>query len=142
MHIDQGDLLQGMSMIFVKEFMDIAMKESHSKGDFLFKEGEPATHFYTLIKGYIKLSISETGHKVYMVNKAGEAFGWSSLVGREALSASAECMEDTVVLKFDKEELGKLLESHPENGLIFYRKLSEILGNRLLESYKMISQTP
>ncbi len=139
MHIDQGDLLQGMSMIFVKEFMDIAIKESHGKGDFLFQEGDPATHFYTMIKGYVRLSISETGHKVYIVKKAGEAFGWSSLVGREALSASAECMEDTVVLKFDREKLGKLLESHPENGLIFYRKLSEILGNRLLESYKMIS---
>ncbi len=139
MHIDQGDLLQGMSMIFVKEFMDIAVKESCDEGNFLFREGEPANYFYTLIKGCVKLSIGESGHKVYIVSKAGEAFGWSSLVGRDALTASAECVEPTVVLKIDREMLRKLLESHPENGLIFYKKLAEILGNRLLQSYRMIS---
>ncbi|MBF0468125.1 MAG: cyclic nucleotide-binding domain-containing protein [Desulfamplus sp.] len=140
MFIDQGDLLQGMSMIFTKRFMDIATRDNHDKGEFLFHEGDPADYFYTLIIGSVRLTI-ETGHRVYIVEKAGDAFGWSSLLDREVYSASAECLERTVLLKFDRNNLGKLLEEHPDNGLTFYKKLAQILGNRLLHSYKVICDT-
>jgi hypothetical protein len=33
----------------------------------------------------------------------------------------------------------KILEEDPANGLVFFKRLADILGNRLLHSYKMIS---
>lgn len=139
MIIDQGDLLWGMSMIFVKEFMDITIKESHEKGEFLFSEGDQATHFYTLITGRVKLSTGNTGEKVYTVSRAGELFGWSTLVDRDYYSASAECIEPTVLLKIERDKLYNLLEKYPKNGFLFYKKLAGVLGNRLIQCYKMIS---
>ncbi len=139
MIIDQGDLLWGMSMIFVKEFMDITIKESHEKGEFLFREGDQATHFYTLITGRVKLSTGKTGEKVYTVSRAGELFGWSALVDRDYYSASAECMEPAVLLKIERNKLYNLMEKYPENGFLFYKKLAGVLGNRLIQCYKMIS---
>jgi CRP-like cAMP-binding protein len=72
--------------------MNVSMTESYDEGDLLFQQGDPANQFYILLKGRIKLILGETGHAVYIVSNAGEAFGWSSLIDRETYTASAECM--------------------------------------------------
>ena len=141
MYFQQSDLLRGMSKDFVKEFMDLTMKESHRKGYFIFRKGEGAKYFYILIKGRVRISIGETGHMVAAVDRPGETFGWSSLVGRDVYSASAECRESTKVLKIDVEKLQNILEKDPVQGLIFFKHLAATLGNRLIQCYKTISGT-
>lgn len=139
MYIQQADLFWGMNKSFVKEIMDIAEKETYQKGDFLFHEGDPAIYFYILIKGRVKLIVGETGPMVHTVDHAGEAFGWSSLVDRDVYSASAECTEKTILQKIDKSSLQKIVEKDTANGLIFFKRLAGIIGNRLIWSYKMIT---
>lgn len=139
MYFKQGDIFWGLNKEFVGEVMKVASTESYGQGDVLFRTGDPADHFFILTKGQIKLSIGENGYNVYIVSKAGEAFGWSSLIGRDAYSATGECMSPTNLLKISGEKLQKILEKDTANGMIFYKRLSGILGNRLLQSYKMIS---
>ena len=141
MYFQQADLFWGMSRNFVKKIMDVAEKESHQKGHFLFHEGDPATYFYILIKGRIKLTIGEVGQMVHTVDHAGVAFGWSSLIDRDVYSASAECRKDTILQKFDRRTLQKILEEDPSNGFIFFKRLAATIGYRLLCSYKMISSS-
>ena len=138
--IDQGDLIWGLPHLFVKTFMAITIKKSYEKGQSVFREGEKAAMFYTLIQGSVKLSIGETGQEVYIVDQAGEVFGWSSLMDRSYYSASAVCLEPTYLLLVEKEKLERILKSDPANGMIFYKNLSQTLGNRLLKSYKIISE--
>lgn len=139
MYFKQGDIFWGMNREFVGEIMKLAMNESYNTGDTLFHTGDSADHFYIMTKGQIKLSIGDAGHVVYIVSKAGEAFGWSSLIGRVAYSATAECLSSTNLLKLNGEKLQKILEKDSDNGMIFFKRLSMVLGNRLLQSYKMIS---
>ena len=139
MYLKQKDIFWDMNKDFVKKIMDIAVTETHKEGEWLFREGDPANYFYILLKGRIKLSLGETGHIVYIVSNAGEAFGWSSLIGRESFSASAECMIPTKVLNWDKEKLQKVLEKDPVNSLLLYKRLAELLGSRLLKSYTIIA---
>jgi CRP-like cAMP-binding protein len=139
MYLKQKDIFWAMSKDFVKEIMGISVTESHKQGELLFREGDLANTFYILLKGRVKLSLGETGQVVYIVSNAGEAFGWSSLIGREIFSASAECLAATKLLKFDKKKLQKILEKDPGNSLILFKRLAEILGNRLLQSYTIIS---
>lgn len=139
MYFQQADLFGGMSQNFVKEIMSVAEKESHQKGHFLFHEGDPATYFYILIKGRIKLTIGEIGQMVHTVDHAGEVFGWSSLIDRDVYTASAECTKDTMLQKFDRKALQKILEHDPANGLFFFKRLAVTIGRRLLSSYKMIN---
>jgi len=139
MVIDQGDLFRGTSHLFVKKFIEKTVKESHDKGDFLFHENDDARYFYTLIEGSVKLSIAEREHEVHIVSHAGEAFGWSSLMGSDSYTASAECTEPTTLFRVDGREIQKMLEDDPSSGFIFFRNLSKILGKRLLRSYNIIA---
>ncbi len=139
MYIKQSELLMGTSMDFIKKFMDMSQMVSHEKGDILFREKDPALYFYVLLNGRVKLGVGESDQMVYDVRQNGEAFGWSSLIGRDRYSASAECLEPTKLLKTDSEKLTKELERDPANGIIFFKQLAATLGNRLLEGYKRIS---
>ena len=141
MYIKQSALFWDMDKDFVKDLMGIAVRETYQPGDFLFREGDPADHFYILIKGRVKLTVGETGPVVYTVDSAGEAFGWSSLIGREFYSASGECLETTVLDNFHRGEFHKVIEKYPGPGLIFFKRLAGLIGNRLLWSYKMITST-
>jgi CRP-like cAMP-binding protein len=141
MYIQQSDLLRGLGKEFVKSVMALAHKEDHKRGFSLFREGDRATHFFILLKGRVNITIGETGHTVYTIDHPGEAFGLSSLIGRERYTASAECKEPTRLLRFSAKELEKLIQADPLNSLAFFRRLTGLLGTRLLQTYKMISGT-
>jgi CRP-like cAMP-binding protein len=139
MYINQSKLFMGTSMDFVKKFMDISQMTSHDQGEILFRENDPARYFFILLSGCVKLSIGAAGQMVYKASRVGEAFGWSSLIGGAEYSASAECIEPTKLLKTDSEKFSAVLENDPDSGVIFFKQLAATLGNRLLESYKLIS---
>lgn len=135
MFIQQTDLFRGMDKDFVKEIYDLTGKQSLEKGEVLFREGDQARHFYILLKGRLRLGTRDTGQVVHTVSRPGEAFGWSSLVGRTSYSASAESVQPTTLLKIDREDFQGILEKDPTNGLLFYQRLAGALGERLINSY-------
>jgi len=59
MLIDQGDLLWGMDMLFVKDFMAVSTKVHFEKETVIFREGDKADYFYTLVEGRVSLTIGE-----------------------------------------------------------------------------------
>jgi CRP-like cAMP-binding protein len=138
--IDQADLIWGLPHLFVNTFRAITINKFYEKGQIVFREGDKAAMFYTLIQGSVKLSIGETGQEVYIVDQAGEVFGWSSLMDRSQYSASAKCLEPTNLLLIEKEKLERIFKNNPANGMVFYKNLSQTIGNRLLKSYKIISE--
>lgn len=139
MLLKQADLFWGLGKAFVKQVLEKAEKETHPAGTILFAEGEKATHFYTLIKGRISLGIGASGRTVFLINRAGESFGWSSLVDRDVYSATAECLEPTTIIKFDRESFSQTLLEYPSDGLGLMKRLAAMLGYRLLKSYEALS---
>ena len=138
MYIRQSDLLMGTSMDFVKKVMDTCQMVSHEKGETLFRENDEARCFYILLSGRVELRAGKDSQVVYDVGQNGEAFGWSSLIGRDVYSASAECVEQSKLLVSDRTKLNCVLEEDPANGIIFMKHLAATLGNRLMETYKSI----
>lgn len=135
MLIEQTDIARGMSWEFTNEVYDITTREYFIEGDFLFREGDHAKYFYVLLEGRIRLSMGKTGKVVYIVERPGEAFGWSSLVGRKAYSASAKCVLASKCFRIEKEAFEKVLERKTADGVIFFRRLAGILGERLINIY-------
>jgi CRP-like cAMP-binding protein len=135
MYLKQGDLFWGMGKEFVQEAMQAAEKIDRHDGDYLFMGGDAASHFYILVKGRVKLSIGETGPVVYMARHPGEIIGWSSIIGRDLYSATAQCVEPTHLVKVEKKKFLESLEKDADNERILYKRLAEMLGNRLIELY-------
>jgi len=139
MHLKMGDFIMGMGREFATEAMDISEKLSLNEGNILFKVGDSAVHFYVLLKGQVQLSLGQDRPVVYNARHPGEIIGWSCLIGRDAYSATAECAESTNLLRFDRESFLKILTNNPANEALLFRRLAEMLGNRLLELYPTIT---
>ena len=139
MHLKIGDFIMGMGREFVTEAMDISKKLSLNEGNILFNVGDSASHFYVLLKGQVQLSLGQDRPVVYNARHPGEIIGWSCLIGREIYSASAECTESTNLLRFDRESFLTILTKNPANEALLFRRLAEMLGNRLLELYPTIT---
>ena len=137
MYFKQKDLFESLGKEFVSEIMNTAETESHQTGEMLFHDGDPAGWFFVLLNGRIKLSLGQTGRVVYLVNHAGELFGWSSLVGRPSYSASAECMTPTKLLRFDKNRLKEIIQKDAAGSVTLFQNLAAILGERLIRSYDL-----
>jgi CRP/FNR family cyclic AMP-dependent transcriptional regulator len=135
MYFKQSDLLWGLDKHFIQEFIETSMKETHPKGFMLFEEGDPADFFFILVKGSIRLKLGKPGRTTYLINHAGEAFGWSGLVGLQKYSTSAEFLKESMVMRFAKEFVQEITEDNPLNGMKFYRRLARMLGDRLIHSY-------
>jgi len=135
MQLQQGDLFWGMDKAFVKEAMNLATRVALAEGDYLFYQGDRAADFYILLTGRIKLILGKSDKVVYMARQAGELIGWSSLTGREAYSASGQCVEPANLLKIDSARFLDLLYDSPANGLTLFKRIATMLGNRVLELY-------
>ena len=138
MFILESDLFRGLNQQVIKEFDRITFEESYEAGTSLFKEGEPASNFYILAAGKVKLTIGEEGYITHLVSNPGEAFGWSSLVEHGFYTASAECSAPTRLLRIEKKELDKIFEKHPGTGLMFFKRLAAVIGKRLTNSYRSL----
>ena len=134
-----GDFIMGMGKEFALEAMEISEKLSLEEGETLFNAGDTAYHFYVLIKGRVELSLGKTGPVVYMARHPGEVIGWSSLVGRNVFSASARCRESAKILRFDRDSFLEMLQKNSVNEALLFKRLAEMLGNRLLELYPSIT---
>lgn len=139
MYVHQIDFFKETSQIFASKIMHIAKEMILEKGAFIFHEGDPAQHLYIMRQGSVRLSIGRTGQVVYIINRSGEAFGWSSLMGRESYSASAEALVRTELMAFERDEFLEVIKSDPKNGIMLYKGLALTLANRLLQSYQVIA---
>ena len=128
-------------MDFVKKVMDITVKESLDRGSILFKEGDAAECFYILINGRVGLTMGRENRQVYTSSQTGDSFGWAGLVGMRFHPAKAECLDPTTLLTIRVNDYKHLLDKDLSSGFIFYRNLSETVGNRLLLSYRSLSRS-
>ena len=138
MYIKEANLFNGLSQDCLNRLAKIMEEKTFREGKFIFREGETPQYFYVLEDGKVRLYIGEIGHIVYIVDEQGSAFGWSSLVDRDCYTASAECVTDCTVIRIDKDELTSIFSAHLSDGVIFYKRLAENIGERLLNSYGTI----
>ncbi len=135
MFIQQADLFREVNQETMNEISSIMVEQSYDKGAILFAEGDPANHFFILKEGRVRLAVGTEAAIDYPVSTPGEAFGWSSLVGRDTYTAQAECETACELIKIEKESLQKIFERHPESGMAFFKGLAGAIGQRLIYSY-------
>jgi len=138
MFLPKSDMFKDLRQEAVNEISEIAAEERHPKGTVLFSAKDPATHFYLLVEGEVGISVGDGPSSHYTVNRIGESFGWSSVVGRDVYSASATCTAPTKVMKIDRNRLEKVFDAHARSGRVFYRGLAKAMGQRWLDVHRML----
>lgn len=106
----------------------------YRRGQLIFHEGEPAHSLYLVAEGAVKVFLtSSEGDTVILVTLApGDAFGELALVDGNPRSASAEALQDTVVLELGRDAFLSTLAEEPRVAEAVIATLGSIL-RRLTE---------
>lgn len=79
----------------------------------LFRENDPGTTFLVILKGSIKIFAKNksTGEeKILSIFKAGDSFGELSLIDGKPRSASAQTLEESIILSITRDDFMRLLK--------------------------------
>ena len=138
MIIRDVDLFEGMSEEIEQELAKVMEGESYSSGVVIIKEGAAADSFYILQAGALNVKVAGARQTTHVAIRPGEAVGWSSLAGRETYTASVECAEPSKLVKINKDKLDQVLRRYPGAGLLFYKRLAGLIGDRLIKCYQVM----
>lgn len=119
-------LFAGLDDDNLAEVAAVCSRRSISRGETLFAEGEPATGFYLLAKGGMKLcKMSPDGReKVLHFVHQGETFAEAAFFGDGSYPAEARAVEAGELLFFPREGFMGLLERNPRFSLNLIVSLS------------------
>jgi CRP/FNR family transcriptional regulator, nitrogen oxide reductase regulator len=90
-----------------------------SRGSYFFHQGEPATTFYVLLEGRVRLTqISPEGHQVILHLAApGDGIGIIVALSQMTYPVAAEVVEDATAVAWDAATTNQLLEKYPRLAL-------------------------
>lgn len=115
----------------------------YKKGDLICKKGTPSDAFYCLISGRVgAYNIGSQGQKeqIELIHR-GMHFGIISLLTGEKHSLNFEAINDTTILKINKDDFSSILESIPRLGVQFTHSLSQRMRSKLVSSKSIFEST-
>ncbi len=134
--IDKIQILKRIPLFSNLKETDLRFLASESRliefkrGDFIYREGDPADCFYVVVSGRLKVfTVQGLTEKVFAYLYEGGHFGEVSLLTDEPHSVNVEVQNDAILLRLEREDFHKLLERSPHVAV----EISRILGTRLKE---------
>ncbi len=128
MFIKEADLFKGIASHIINEIAELVNEEVLPEGHVLFQKGDFAESLYILEEGRIDIIIQGQDRISFPVNNSGDLFGWSALVEPKRYTATAECINESKVIKIDGELLIRIFEKHPSEGLTVMKRLAGVIG--------------
>jgi CRP/FNR family transcriptional regulator, nitrogen oxide reductase regulator len=124
-------LFKGLKQVDINAVIQNGRTKKINDGAFYFHEGDPAEQFYVLTSGRIKLTqVTPEGQQVILrYIRPMEEFAIIAVLSGIDYPVSAEAVEDSVSMVWDKNTMRNLMQKYP---LIALNAL-EILANRVQE---------
>ena len=116
------------------EWLDqIATNASFEKGEYIFREGQNASHFYLLLHGKVALEVDQSYDKPIVIQTLGEdeALGWSWLYPPFRWHFDARAVQETRVISLEAEPLRQKCGEDLEFGYQIMKRVSRIMLQRL-----------
>jgi CRP/FNR family transcriptional regulator len=113
-----------------------ARLETYRTREYVFMEHDPADWFCLVRSGRVKILRASRGGKEVVLELLGpgEPFGGVAVIERRPYPASAQAIEDSVVLKISREPIVALTERHPS----VIRAMALIIGRRLRAAHESV----
>ena len=134
----ESDLFKGVSQRVIGEIGKKSEELFFEKDSIIFKLDEDAAFVYELAEGTVDIVVSEKDNMHYSVMRPNEIFGWSALVEPYVYTATARCVTDVKVVRIARDIIEEAVKHHPAEGLIIYKHLAGLIGQRLRSAYQYI----
>lgn len=112
-------LLAGMSDSAFRALASVATVRSFQEGGQIFLQGEPATYFFIVLEGWVKVFrlTPAGGEAVLAVFTQGQSFAEAAAFTDGRFPASAEAVTPVRLMSFQSGSLRRLMAENPEIGL-------------------------
>jgi len=125
----------GLSEIQLKSLSIIANEVSFQRGDFIFREDQPAHSMYLLLEGWVDIIINAnaqgTRQELVTTRTPGDIFGWSAVVEPYVYTASAVCASPAKAVDFKGSDLLALFEMDARLCCLFTKRICQVVADRL-----------
>ncbi|MCK4856634.1 MAG: Crp/Fnr family transcriptional regulator [candidate division Zixibacteria bacterium] len=112
-----------------------------NRGKIIFFEGDPASGFYVLLSGCIRIYKASADGKEYTLHRIhpGQMFAEAAMFGGETFPANSTATKDSVIAFFPKDRFTELIASSPEMSLKMIAALSGFVRdfNRQIEDLSL-----
>lgn len=131
-------LFERMSDADLDSFLDLASACRVRQGDAVFKQGEPATSFYLLYSGRLKVTqVTGDGQQfIVRVVHPGELFGFAKALQRTDYPGTATAVMESMVLSWSNSLWSQFVE---QNGRLAVSAI-ETIGKQLEEAHARIRE--
>lgn len=122
----------------IEAMLSHAVSRRIAAGDAVFEQGAPATHFYLLLNGRLKVSqVTPQGQQVIVrVVNPGDLFGIAKALQRTDYPGTALCVSEAVALCWPMDLWPQLIDKYPQ---LAVTALATI-GQRLQEAHTRIRE--
>jgi CRP/FNR family cyclic AMP-dependent transcriptional regulator len=105
------------------------------RGEFIFREGDPAEVMYMIHKGKVQISkgIGSFDEKIRILGE-GEFIGEMAVINSMPRSANAVAMEDCVLIRMDRESFNETIRKNHD----FSVSVIQLLSERLRETDELL----
>jgi CRP-like cAMP-binding protein len=125
--------LDGLADEHLRALAGIAEQVNASEGSVVFREGDEHPATYLVVRGAVALEVRARGRETTRLQTVGpgEVLGWSPVLGRDAMTATARALAPAALLRFDAGRLLALCEADPRFGFEFMKRTARALSRRL-----------
>jgi CRP/FNR family transcriptional regulator, dissimilatory nitrate respiration regulator len=112
-------LFAGLPPSDLENIAAVTVIKTLSKGDYLFREGDPATGFYIVQRGAVNVHRVNAAGKEQIIHifRAGESFAEVALASEKGYPADACALESSQVLLVQKDGMLALVRRQPDLAL-------------------------
>ncbi len=135
-YLAKTPIFSGLSRTELEELAPLVIKRSLKKDTVVFHEHDPASAFYLVRSGKVKVyKLSRDGREqILAILGEGQIFGDVPVFDGGPYPATAATMEDSQIYLIRREDFHVLLRRHPEISI----KVIQVLGQRLRQSMELV----
>jgi len=142
--LENVNVMQQFKPAHLKQLAMLAKLLEYEGDDLIFAEGEPEGLIYLVLKGDVALKIKvpdSEGVQVHRV-RPGELLGWSPLLGRKSMTATAHALSRCRLAAINADRLLAAMENDPRFGMEVFRCLAVALAERLHATRHHLAGSP
>lgn len=112
--LKNSDVFRTVNTDDLRLVADLLEEERFYKGDHVFEMHDQGDYMYVVTEGQVGISLDTAKDEFVVTRGMGDCFGEMNLIDDLPRSATAVVLEDTQLLKLNKQKLCGLILSYPE----------------------------